>query len=158
METSCGLFSWRPRGLQRFANHRFYLGMYSVVSVVMGVIYSYLSVVLTTVEKHFGIQSRVRHSSRYSNLPFVVSLHMSFTYSQEAAWIYSGNEISQIFFIVFLPLVGRVKKRPLFMGLALCLSAFGLILMALPNFSSSSAEKIRVRALNNTPEKQQLCG
>ncbi len=73
------------------------------------------------------------------------------------AYIYSGNEISQICFVVFLPLVGRVKRRPLFMGMALCLSAFGLLLMALPFFTSTSAEAARQRALKNTAEEQKLC-
>ncbi len=57
--TTCGLFSWRPHWLQRFANHRFYLTLYSVIGVVMGIIYSYVTVVLSTVEKQFGIQSKV---------------------------------------------------------------------------------------------------
>ena len=45
------------------------------------------------VEKHFGLKSK------------------------EAAWIYSGNEISQICFIVFVPVVGRIVKKPLAMSL-----------------------------------------
>jgi hypothetical protein len=49
--------------------------------------------------------------------------------------IYSGNEISQIFFIVFLPFVGRVKKRPLFMSLSTALAAIGLFIIALPHFT-----------------------
>ena len=49
--------------------------------------------------------------------------------------IYSGNEISQIFFIVFLPFVGRVKKRPLFMSLSAVLAAVGLFIIALPHFT-----------------------
>ncbi len=132
-DTSCGLFSWRPPWLQRFANHRFYLGLYSIVGVIMGIIYSYVTVVLSTVEKQFGIRSK------------------------EAAWIYSGNEFSQIFFIVFLPLVGKVKRRPLFMGMALALSTFGLMLMALPHFTSNSAERSRLRALADTPDGQKVC-
>lgn len=59
--------------------------------------------------------------------------------------------------MVFLPLVGRVKRRPLFMGLALVLAGFGLLLMALPYFTSVSAEKTRIRALKNTAKEQKLC-
>ncbi len=58
--TLCGLFRWRPPWLQRFANHKFYLFLYSFISVVMGIIYSYITLVLTTIEKQFGIQSRAR--------------------------------------------------------------------------------------------------
>ena len=71
-------------------------------------VFAYLSVVLSTIEKQFGVKSA------------------------EIAWIYSGNEISQICFIVFLPFVGRVKKRPLFMGLASIVSACGMFLVAVP--------------------------
>ena len=50
--------------------------------------YSYMSSVLTTIEKEFGIKSK------------------------ETAYLNSGNEIAQILFIFFLPLMMKVKKRP----------------------------------------------
>jgi len=52
-----------------------------VIGIITGATYTYLVSVLSTVEKQFGIKSR------------------------EAAWIYSGNEISNIFFVFLLPLV-----------------------------------------------------
>ncbi len=68
--TLCGLFRWRPPWLQRFANHKFYLFLYSFISVVMGIIYSYITLVLTTIEKQFGIQSRARHKTIHSRRIF----------------------------------------------------------------------------------------
>ena len=85
--TSCGLFNWRPQWAQRFANQKVYICLFSLVGIVQSMTFSYLTAVLSTIEKRFGLKSK------------------------EATWIYSGNEISQIFFIFFLPFVGRVKKR-----------------------------------------------
>jgi hypothetical protein len=45
--------------------------------------------------------------------------------SQEAAWIFSGNEISQIFFILVLPFLPRIKKRTLWTSVAMLFSALG---------------------------------
>ena len=78
------------------------------MGVSQSMIFGYLSVVLSTIEKQFGVKSA------------------------EIAWVYSGNEISQICFIVLLPFVGRVKKRPLIMGIASAISAFGMFLIILP--------------------------
>ena len=69
---TCGLFGWRPQWLQRFRSKKLYLFLYSVVGIVQGMMFSYLTVVLSTIEKRFGLKSK------------------------EAAWIYSGNEISQV--------------------------------------------------------------
>ena len=70
--------------------------------------YTYLSSVLTTIEKQFGIKS------------------------QEAAWIFSGNEISQICFIFVLPFLGRLRKRIMWTSIALFVSAVGIFLCSMP--------------------------
>ena len=105
---SCGLFTWRPNWLQRFVSYKYFIVVYLLLGVSQSMIFGYLSVVLSTIEKQFGVKSA------------------------EIAWVYSGNEISQICFIVFLPFVGRVKKRPLIMGLASVISACGMFLIILP--------------------------
>ena len=56
-----------------------YTALYAVLGAVQGMGYTYLSSCLSTIEKQFGIKS------------------------QEAALVFSGNEISQIPFIFFLP-------------------------------------------------------
>ena len=113
--TSCGLFNWRPQWAQRLASRGVYLVLFSIVGIIQSMAFSYLTTVLSTIEKRFGLKSK------------------------EATWIYSGNEISQIFFIFFLPFVGRVKKRPLFMGLSIMLSALGLLIIAFPHFTGEQA-------------------
>ena len=131
METStlCGLWGWRPAWIQRFARKevrqaenfkiiierircqiivpltgfhsiipsfmtkcndfsaQIYILLYSVLGAVQGMGHTYLSSVLTTIEKQFGIKS------------------------QEAAWIFSGNEISQIAFIFVIPFLTRYTSE-----------------------------------------------
>ena len=112
----CGLFSWRPPWLQNLLSFKLFVLLYMIVSGTQTIILSYLTVVLSTIEKEFGLQSK------------------------EAAWVYSGNEISQILFIIFLPFVGRAKRRPLYIGVAAVVSALGMILIALPHFAGRGKE------------------
>ena len=56
--------------------------------------------------------------------------------SKEVAWVYSGNEISQIALVFFLPLIGQVRKRPLWLGVSNCAAAVGILIIALPHFIS----------------------
>ena len=110
-DNGCGLFYWRPPWLQKFLSRKCFLLVYLLLGITQSMVFSYLSVVLSTIEKQFGVKSA------------------------EIAWVYSGNEISQICFIVFLPFVGRVKKRPLLMGLASIISACGMFLIAIPHLA-----------------------
>ena len=87
-----------------------YVLLYSLLGALQGMSYTYLSSVLTTIEKQFGIKS------------------------QEAAWIFSGNEISQIAFIFVLPFLRKLRKRILWTSLALMVSAVGILLCAFPYF------------------------
>lgn len=97
--------------------------------------YSYLSSMLTTIEKVFGIKSK------------------------ETAYLMSGNEIAQILFLFFLPLTLKVKKRPLWCGIGMFITALGLYIMALPHFVSSrnfvSTESVKG---SMTDVNQGLCG
>ena len=118
-ETTCGLFSWRPSWLQKFLSHKLFVLVYVLMGVSQSMVFSYLTVVLSTIEKQFGVKST------------------------EIAWIYSGNEISQICFIIFLPFVGRAKRRPLLMGLASMASACGMFLIAMPYLAGRGQDVIR---------------
>ena len=88
---------------------------------------SYLTTVLSTIEKQFGIKSK------------------------ETAWVFSGNEIrfvfqiskvqqnkqfsSQILFIFALPFLGLIKRRTLWTSVSMILTACGFFLCALPFFT-----------------------
>jgi len=85
-----------------------YIVLYSLIGAVQGMGNTYLSSVLSTIEKQFGIKS------------------------QEAAWIFSGNEISQIAFIFFLPFLRKITKRSMWTSIALLASACGLFLCSMP--------------------------
>ena len=85
-----------------------YAGVYSVLGIVQGMGFSYLSSVLSTIEKQFGIKSK------------------------ETAWVFSGNEISQIFFIFALPFLGMIRKRALWTSIAMLWTSLGLFLCASP--------------------------
>ena len=104
--------------MQMFLSHKMFVLFYILMGVSQSMVFSYLTVVLSTIEKQFGVRST------------------------EIAWIYSGNEISQICFIIFLPFVGRVKKQPLVMGLASIASACGMFLIAVPYLAGRGNEFI----------------
>ena len=67
--TACGLWGWRPVWLQRLARKEVYALVYSLIGIIQGMGFSYLTAVLSTIEKQFGIKSK------------------------ETAWVFSGNEI-----------------------------------------------------------------
>ena len=119
LENACGLFSWRPAWLQKFLSHKLFILLFTLLGVSQSMIFSYLSVVLSTIEKQFGVKSA------------------------EIAWIYSGNEISQIFFVLFLPFIGRTKRRPLWIGLASIISGCGMLLIAMPYFAGRGQDALK---------------
>ncbi|XP_040583748.2 LOW QUALITY PROTEIN: solute carrier organic anion transporter family member 74D [Lepeophtheirus salmonis] len=110
ISTLCGLGSWRPQVLQRFATRRMYIFIYCIIGVIHGMLFSYFSTILSTIEKKFGLKS------------------------QEIAWVYSGNEISQAFFLFALPFMGIIRKRTLFMGVSIILSGVGVTICGIPHF------------------------
>ena len=149
LETSCGLGSWRPKFLQVLASKKVYMFFYGAIGIikvetffdiflsltsdVQGMQYSYMSSILTTIEKEFGIKSK------------------------ETAYLNSGNEIAQILFIFFLPLMMKVKKRPLWCGIGMMTTALGLYMMALPHILISRAV-IEVKTESCEAEDSGLCG
>jgi hypothetical protein len=53
---TCGLFSWRPQCLQRFATPTSFMIVFSIFGIVSSAIFAYLTVVLSTIEKRFGLK------------------------------------------------------------------------------------------------------
>ena len=112
-EILCGLGGWRPECLQRLASKKVYMFIYGSLGIIQGMFFSYLSATLATIERQFGIKSK------------------------EAAYLMSGNEFSQILFVFVMPMLVKVKKRPLWTALGLWCSAIGCFLMAVPHWSKS---------------------
>jgi len=132
--TSCGLLSWRPQFLQRFASRKTYLFIYSLLGIVQGMGSSYLTTVLSTIEKQFGIKS------------------------SETAWIFSGNEFSQIFFILLLPFLPKIKKRTMWTSIAMISSSLGIFLCAMPFFLRPQSDYAEGWNLVDTSsEEEALC-
>ena len=55
-EISCGLFNWRPKSLQKFVTYKYYVLVYVFISIAQSMVFSYLTVVLSTIEKQFGLK------------------------------------------------------------------------------------------------------
>jgi hypothetical protein len=54
--------------------------------------FTYMSAILSTMEKVFALKS------------------------EYSAYVMSGNELSQVLLILFLPCINRVQRRPLWVG------------------------------------------
>jgi len=110
----CGLFGVYPHCLQPLASKQSYLFLYSLLALVQSMVYPYLSAVLSTVERQFGIRS------------------------DEAAWIYSGNEMSQICFLLLLPFLSKVGNKSTWCSVAMLGAALGCLLCAVPHWARTS--------------------
>lgn len=53
-DNTCGLGSWRPQWLQRFASLKFFMLNFSFIAVIQGSYFSYLIGCTTTLEKRFS--------------------------------------------------------------------------------------------------------
>ena len=107
-EELCGFGNCRPPFLQRFASKKPYIIIYGCLGIIQSMMGTYLSSMISTLERRFGIKSK------------------------ESAYLMSGNEIFQILFLFIMPLIIKVKRRPLWMALSLCCTGIGCIMMGLP--------------------------
>lgn len=129
IETLCGIGCFRPRFLQKLASKKLYVCIYGCLSIIQSMMGTYLGAMLSTFEKRFGITSK------------------------ESAYLISGNEITHALFFLILPFAIKVKRRPLWMALALFISGFGCIMMGMPYLLT---EHQFVDFYDETFEKHQL--
>ena len=54
--SGCGLLNWRPASLQRFVTYKYYVLVFMLISIAQSMVFSYLTVVLSTIEKQFGLK------------------------------------------------------------------------------------------------------
>ena len=52
----CGLFGWRPDWFQRYLTYKYYVLVYVIISISQSMVFAYLTVVLSTIEKQFGLK------------------------------------------------------------------------------------------------------
>jgi len=115
-----------------FASKKVYMFFYGVIGIVKGMQYTYLSAMLSTIERKFGIKSR------------------------ETAILMSGNEMAQVLFLFFMPLTLKAKKRPMWCAIGMMITALGLYIMALPHFITGY-NHLDTMVEGEGGEKQGLC-
>nr|CAD7399809.1 unnamed protein product [Timema cristinae] len=109
LDTSCGLGSFRPDWLQRFASTRWFLVVYTFLGVVQSMSFSYTSSTITTLEKRFKIPSKV------------------------IGVLMSGNEVSQICLSLIMAYYGGRGSRPLWISWGVMFSALSCYILVLPH-------------------------
>nr|CAD7452207.1 unnamed protein product [Timema tahoe] len=109
LDTSCGLGSFRPHWLQRFATTRWFLVVYTFLGVVQSMSFSYTSSTITTLEKRFKIPSKI------------------------IGVLMSGNEVSQICLSLIMAYYGGKGSRPLWISWGVMFSALSCYILVLPH-------------------------
>ena len=72
----CGLFSWRPPWLQNLLSFKIFVLLYMIFSGTQTIILSYLTVVLSTIEKEFGLKcTRMLLGTEKSSLTLNLDVH-----------------------------------------------------------------------------------
>lgn len=122
-ETRCGL-----PFLQKLATKESYVLVHCLVGTTMGMFFTYVVAVLSTIEKRFKLKSR------------------------ETGIILAGNDISQVLLAIFLSYYGNFGHRPRWLGVGAMFTAISCFTAALPHFiygAGEDAESV-VQALSTT--------
>ncbi|XP_058819786.1 solute carrier organic anion transporter family member 74D [Topomyia yanbarensis] len=112
----CGLSSWHPAWLQRFATSRSFIMVYGFLGTTQAMAYIYFVITLTTLEKRFKIPSST------------------------TGIILSGNEISQILLSLILSYVGGHRNRPRWIAWGVVFCALSCFILASPHFIYGAGE------------------
>ncbi|XP_063222181.1 solute carrier organic anion transporter family member 74D-like [Bacillus rossius redtenbacheri] len=105
----CGVGPFHPKWLQKLANTKCFLVVYSILGTVQGMSHIYSSTTLTTIEKRFKIPSRT------------------------LGVLLSGNEVSQIFLSLIMAYHGGRGNRPVWLAWGVVFSALSAYILALPH-------------------------
>ena len=117
-ENLCGVLSWRPHCLQRFADMRLLTMVLSVMSLLNGVVFAYYNAVITSIENRFGLSS--------SMMGFVKNV----------------DSIGYILSIVIVSHFCRYANKPRLFAYACVLSAFATALFGFPHVLYGSGDDI----------------
>ncbi|XP_058446034.1 solute carrier organic anion transporter family member 74D [Malaya genurostris] len=112
----CGLSSWHPEWLQRFATSKSFIMVYGFLGTTQAMAYIYFVITLTTLEKRFKIPSST------------------------TGIILSGNEISQILLSLILSYVGGHRNRPRWIAWGVVFCALSCFILASPHFIYGAGE------------------
>ncbi|KAK8769618.1 hypothetical protein V5799_013917 [Amblyomma americanum] len=135
-DSICGLWFFKPRWLQRFANKKAFLAVFCLTSVLQGMYYTYFVSVLTTIEKLYQIPSKT------------------------TGIIMSATEIGQIGGALLLTYYGGQGHRPKWIACGMLVFAVASILCATPHFifiddSLLVTSQARVRGTQNATVSSQ---
>lgn len=106
----CGVFSYRPRWMQRFARTQYFLVCYIVYGVFQGALKAYLNGCITTIERKFALTGKM----------FSVIL--------------IADNVSSLFASLLIGYYARKVSRPRMIAFSVSMSVLGCVLAALPHF------------------------
>ena len=108
LDSSCGLFNWRPKWLQRFKTPRWFTFILFLVFFLKGTPNTYYLTLIDVILKRFGLNS------------------------EQFQWVISSSELGIIPIIIFFPLIKFIKKKPVCLMLAVWVMAMGLLICTIP--------------------------
>ena len=117
-ELMCGVLSWRPACLQKFADMRLLTMVLSIMSLLNGVVFAYYNAVITSIENRFGLSS--------SMMGFVKNV----------------DSIGYVLSIVIVSHFCRYANKPRLFACACLLSAFSTALFGFPHLLYGSGDEI----------------
>ncbi|XP_077487691.1 solute carrier organic anion transporter family member 74D-like [Amblyomma americanum] len=106
----CGIFSYRPHWMQRFAKTHYFLVCYIVYGVCQGALKAYLNGCISTIERKFALSGKM----------FSVIL--------------IADNVSSLFASLLIGYYARKVSRPKMIAFAVFMSVAGCFLAALPYF------------------------
>lgn len=109
-DTQCGFGAFRGGALQRLASPVTYLVISSVVALVQGMFYTYANATLSTVEKRFGLPSKI------------------------SGLVTTGNDLVQLVLAVHITFLAGQGHRPRWLALGMLAAALGCLLAVMPHF------------------------
>ncbi|CAG7725964.1 unnamed protein product [Allacma fusca] len=115
-DTLCGFACFRPKWMQKFANKTTFMVIFSLLAVIQGMGWSYMTGTITTIQKRFKISS------------------------QTTGIVIAGNEVSQIIFSLVLGYYGGKGHRPRWIAVGVLFSAAACFLLASPHLFYGAGE------------------
>ena len=114
IDSSCGLFGWRPTWLQMFKTPRWFVFILFLVFFLKGAPTAYYLTLDDVIRTNFGMSS------------------------EQFQWVISVQELGIIPIIVFFPLISFIPKKPVCLMLAAWVMAMGLLLCTISKFMTSN--------------------
>ncbi|XP_042908479.1 solute carrier organic anion transporter family member 74D isoform X2 [Parasteatoda tepidariorum] len=126
----CGIGTFKPKFLQRFANAKCFLVFFCLIGILQGAYFTYFIGILTTLEKRYSFDSSV------------------------TGIILIADNISPALFGIFLGYYGKFAHRPKLVTFGMMITVLSCFLSALPYFLFGSDTKLTILSKNN---EAQLC-